>query len=530
MPYRKNSGVNGWVDMMQDDTASKSQGRSRSAEYRWGRLRRSIEYTTLHRVPWLALALLAAAPASGFASDTTLAKPVQLSSDGAPAATGALQPPAKGHGLPDANSKLQGAMSQGYVDNPAIAARRAGQVAVDEGVAQALAALRPTLTATASAGRIEERRFSPDFENRREPQNARVSASLLLFDGFASINGVRASEARAEAGRHGLSNSEQRLLSEIAAAYANIWRDRSIVALERQNVGFLSEQRRSVKRRLELGDLSRTDLAQADARYNEARANLSAAKAELVASGSTYTELVGLPPSKVARPLVPDTLFPKTLEAALAEAAANNPLIKKAKADEVAADHDVDARIGAFFPKITVDAAYDTATFTSSSFEKSTEASAFVRVNFPFYDGGAKESRYREAKARAIEKSYERAAAKRGVWASVRTLWHRRAAAKARITAASRQLAATELAVRGLTIEAKVGQRSVIDILDGQRDRVAAKIALVWARADYVTTSYQLLAAMGKSTPQHLDLPVETYDATTRLASIKRSWLGLFIE
>ena len=522
---------------MQDDTASRSQTR------RCGRSPSGTGVGAAVRLCWLVSAALIVAPTAGSAEDAAAvrsAKPASGSVSvrplftkgpaGPPATTAAVRTDAKSNGLPDANTELQGAMSQGYVDNPSIAARRAGQTALDEGVAQAIAALRPTLTATASAGRVKERRFTPNFKDKRYPESAGVSASLLVFDGFSSFNAVRASEARAKAGRYGLSDAEQRLLSEIAAAYANVWRDRSIVRLERQNVGFLSEQRRSAKRRLELGDLSRTDLAQADARYNEARANLSAARAELVASESTYTELVGLPPSGVASPRVPDALFPKTLDAALAEAARNNPLIKRARADEVAADRDVDARIGAFFPKVTVDTSYDTSVHTSSTFRSSKEVSAFVRVNFPFYDGGGKESRLREAKARAIEKSYQRAATKRGVWSSVRTLWHARIAAKARISAAGRQLSAAELAVRGLTIEAKVGQRSVIDILDGQRERVAARIALARARADYVTTSYQLLAALGKSTPQYLGLPVEPYDATTRLTNIKRSWLGLFVE
>ncbi len=498
--------------MMLDDTASNIQMRPGGLPV-W-----SIGLPMVAAIGSLFVALLLVFPSGALADELT------------PKTNSSTKPGIKTNGLPAGNAKLQGAMSQGYVDNPSILARRAGQTALDEGVAQAIAALRPSLTATGSIGRVTERRFGPNSVDRRRPESAGVSASLLLFDGFSSINTVRASVARAKAGRFGLSDAEQRLLSEIAVSYANVWRDRSIVELERQNVGFLSEQRRSAKRRLELGDLSRTDLAQADARLNEARANHAAAKAELVASQSTFTELVGLPPSKVARPRVPAALFPANLDAALTEAAQNNPLIKKAKADEMAADSDVDARIGAFFPKVTVDTSYDTKTHSSSTFKSSREISAFVRVNFPFYDGGAKESRYREAKARAIEKSYERAATKRGIWSSVRTLWARRVAAKARISAAGRQLSAAELAVRGLTTEAKVGQRSVIDILDGQRDRVAAKIALTRARADYVTTSYQLLAALGKSTPQHLGLPVEPYDATSRLASIKRSWLGLFVE
>lgn len=455
----------------------------------------------------------------------TAAKLLRPTTTGSIEQTGAIYaPPVQAH------TGLTGALSQGYAENPSLEAARAGTIEADEGVAIAIAALRPTITATASTGYIEERRFKPSFEDRRHPQSAGINASLLLFDGFSSLNNVRAAEARAVSSQHALTDSEQRLLAEIAAAYANVWRDRSIVTLEKQNVGFLKEQYRSAKRRRQLGDLSRTDVAQAEARLHEARANLSAAQADLVASNATYTELVGSAPSKVASPRVPKSLFPATLDEALSEASKFNPMMKKAAADEQAADLDVDASIGAFFPKITVDAGYDTNSRTASSYKTSDEFSAYLRVNFPFYDGGAKEARHRQAKAAAIKSSYQKAAAKRGVWSSVQTLWHRRKAAKARIYATSRQLTAANLAVKGLKVEARVGQRSIIDILDGQRDRVAAKISVAKARAEYVTTSYQLLAAMGKCTPHHLGLPVEEHDSTARLASIKSSWLGLFIR
>jgi outer membrane protein len=438
--------------------------------------------------------------------------------------------PLKQTPVADGLAGLRGAMATGYRENPSVEAVRAGQKALDEGVAQAIAALRPTVTATASSGYTAEIRRTPDLEDRRRPESAGVKASLLLFDGMASVNAVRAAEARARAGQAGLDDSEQRLLAEIAVAHANVWRDRQIASLEAQNVRFLAEQLESVRRRIRIGDLSRTDLAQADTRYNEARANLSAARAELAASEATYMELVGEPAGKLALPEVPAGLFPPSLDAAMREAAKRNPLIRKAEEDLKAADRDIGVRAGAFFPKVTVDTSYDNSVHTSATYESSEEFAVHFRLNFPFYDGGARESLYRQARARSIEAAYRRAATRRGVASSVQTLWHRRAASGERMTAARRQLAAADLALKGVTVEVRVGERSFIDVLDAQRERIGARIALARARADHVGSSFQLAAALGRCTPEALGLPVEPYDSGARLASIKRSWLGLFVQ
>lgn len=439
-------------------------------------------------------------------------------------------PPAAKPAAPPALDGLRGAMVSGYRDNPSIEARRAGQKAVDEGVAKALAALRPTVTVSASRGFVEDDRKTPDFEDMRQVETGSIGASMTLFDGLSSINAVRAAEARARAGRAGLSDAEQRLLAEIAKAHADVWRDREIAKLEDRNIRFLAEQVRSVRRRITLGDLSRTDLAQTEARYNEARAALELARAELAASQSTYAELVGEAAGRIGLPPVPDRLLPNSLDAALEAAAAHNPLIRKAEEDVKAADSDVDVRAGAFFPKVTLDTRYDSNLHTSSSYESSEETSVYVRLNFPLYDGGGREAAYREAKARAVEKSYERAATRRGVWSSVTTLWHRRIASANRIAAARAQLAAAETAVKGVSVEADVGERSVIDVLDAQREANSARITLARARAEHVATSFQLAAALGRCTPEALGLPVDPYDAGARLASIKRSWLGLFVR
>lgn len=452
--------------------------------------------------------------------------PISPAHGAAPAGAISQPPPISHAGL----DGLRGALAAGYRDNPSIAAARAGQVAIEEGVAQAVAALRPTVTATAAYGFVEELRRDPRSLDKRNPESAGIKASMLLFDGMASVNAVRAAKARARAGMAGLDDSEQRLLAEIAVAHADVWRGREIVSLEGQNVRFHSEQLSSVRRRIEIGDLSRTDLAQADARLNEARANLAVARGDLAASEATFMELVGEPAGRVTLPSVPANLFPARLDDALNAAAKRNPLIRKAEEDLDAADRDISVAAGDFFPKITVDASYDTAIHTSSSYGSSEDFAVHLRLNFPFYDGGAKESRYREAKARSMQMAYQRAATRRGVWSSVSSLWHRRIATKGRIDAARRQLAAADLALKGVTVEVKVGERSFIDILDAQRERIGARIALVRARADHIAASFQLAAALGRCTPHDLGLAVEPYATGARLASIKRSWLGLFVR
>ena len=421
---------------------------------------------------------------------------------------------------------LKEALASGYDTNPGLAAEQAGQVALDEAVPQALAGLRPTITVTAEIGATQSI-LSPGGTDNRSPRGAGVSLTLPLFDGFQTPNRVREARASVEAGRAGLDNAEQRLFTQIVAAYGDVVRDRRIVALQDQNVGFLKRQLYSTTRRQALGDLSLTDVAQARARWNQAKAAASVARAAREASQSTYLQLVGTKPGRLSVKSAPRAQLPATLEVALQQADRHNPAIIKARQTAKAARFNIEAQKGALLPSVSLQAKYDYDKGTARSYDWSDERSVMLNVSVPLYSGGVNYSRVRQAAALATQRELELEDLRRKTASTVITLWRKWKAARQRIKFAKNSVAAAKVAVRGVKVEAKVGQRSVIEVLDAQRERVFAQIELERSRRDALVFSFDLLAAVGASTARQLDLPVEFRDDQANLRRVETGWAGL---
>ncbi|MHA1524871.1 MAG: TolC family outer membrane protein [Alphaproteobacteria bacterium] len=427
---------------------------------------------------------------------------------------------------PSLAQTLKQALTSGYNSNPGLAAERAGQVALDEAVPQALAGLRPTITVTADIGATQSR-LDPGGLDNRSPRGAGVALTWPVFDGFQTQNRTREARASVEAGRAGLENTEQKLFTDIAAAYGDVVRDRAIVVLQNQNVGFLKRQLYSTTRRQSLGDLSRTDVAQARSRWNQARTAVARARAGVEASQAAYLQLVGAKPGRLASKKASGAHLPATLEVALQLADQNNPAIRQARQTARAARHNVEAQKGALLPSVNVQAKYDFDAQTSRSYNWSDERSVTLNVSVPLYAGGLNHSRVRQAGALATKRQFELEDLRRKTAGTVIALWQNWKAARQRIKFAKNTVAAAKTAVRGVKVEAKVGQRTVIDVLDAQREQVFAQIELAKSRRDALVFSYDLLAAIGGGTARQLDLPVQIYDAQANLARVQTGWAGL---
>lgn len=421
---------------------------------------------------------------------------------------------------------LEEAFVRAYETNPALAAQRAGQAALDEAVPQALAGLRPSITVTAKTGFTQSRLNPGDLDNR-SPRGVGVSLTVPLFDGFQTQNRGREADANVRAGLYALDDAEQNMFSEIAGAYGDVVRDRRVAALQRQNVGFLKRQLYSTTRRQALGDLSRTDVAQARSRLNQAKAAASQAQATLAGSQANFLQLVGTEPGQLAAAPKVWSRLPATLEVALQLADQNNPAILRAIETARAARHNVAAQKGALLPSVSVQAKYDLNEQTSSSYDWSDERSVMLNVSVPLYAGGVNYSRIRQAAAQAMQRELELEDLRRKTVSTVTALWRNWQAARQRITLARNTLAAAKTAVTGVKVEAKVGQRSVIDVLDAQRERVFAEIELERSRRDALVYSFQLLAAIGDGTANRLGLPVPLYDTQANLRRVRTGLAGL---
>lgn len=398
--------------------------------------------------------------------------------------------PARGETLIDA-------MRQAHALNPSVLAERSRQTATEELIPRARSSGLPSVSIEAGASRRTEA-FHPGTDAALSPASIGARLSQPLFDGFRTDAGLARARAEVASGALLLIDREQRVLLEAAAAYLAVLRDREQLALEQANLGFLRQERASIAGRQRAGDLSLTDVAQAEARLYEGEARLAAAKAQVSASETDYAAIIGRQPGRLARPVSPEALIPRDLYDAVSLARAEHPAIKSASFKAHAARHDVEAARGSFLPTVTLDASVEREIHGSTTHIRKDDASVGVRFNLPLDTDGSRGAELRERRATANQRSYEAIDTRVRIEADVVAAWKRREAARARITASDARIAAAEAALRGMKVEADVGERSTTDVLDAQREVIDAKSGRLTADFDRQLATYTLLAAMGQ--------------------------------
>jgi outer membrane protein len=307
----------------------------------------------------------------------------------------------------------------------------------------------------------------------------------------------------------------------------NVLRDTAILNLRRNNVEVLEEQLRQTRDRFSVGEVTRTDVAQAEFRLQRSRSEASVATGNLRASIARYRQIVGVEPKRLgpAKPL--DRLLPKSLEAAVAQGQAEHPAI-------IAALHGVDTQQlqvkvveGELYPSLTFSGQLQKRWESQSSDTETYAASGIFRLSVPIYEGGAVYSRVREAKEtlgeRRLQVDQQRDTVRQAAVAS----WSSLEATKAQIQAARAQVQAAETALAGVREEAKVGQRTTLDVLNAQQELLDARVALVSAQRDQVVASYNVLASVGRLSARSLGLATATYDPKVHYEQVKDKWIGL---
>jgi outer membrane protein len=437
---------------------------------------------------------------------------------------------------------LEAALAYAYANNPALNSQRAVVRATDEGVPTALAGYRPRAVATANVGvqslstTIREigsatpldfpaRYFTQSGVNTPHGVGATVTQNLL--NGFQTANRTRLAESQVFAARETLRNIEQTVLLNATTAYMNLLRDAGILELQRSNLEVLGEQLRQTNQRLQSGNVTATDVSQAEARLNVGRTQLFSAEATYANSRAVYRQVIGLDPGRLAPAAPVDRFTPSTLAAAMAVGIAQNPLVAIAQHNVDVAISQVKVAEGALYPTVSLQGTVQKNYELSMTQLQSFTASGSVQYSAPLYQGGAEYAAVRQAKETQGQKQLDLSVARDQARATVAQAWALLEAAKSSIESTRNQVKAAEAALNGVREEARLGQRTTLDTLNAQQELVNARIAMVVSQRDRLVNSYSLLAAVGRLAPQVLGLSVPSYDPKVHYHQVRDAWVGV---
>jgi outer membrane protein len=417
------------------------------------------------------------------------------------------------------------ALALAYVNNPDLNAQRAATRSVDENVPLAKSGLRPVVIGNADYGHSWT--HTGGISTELTPGGFGISISQALFDGFATRNNVNAATAAVLASRETLRNTEQNVLFDAASAYMDVIRDQAIAAFRAQSLEFLNELVRSEQARFQVGEATRTDVAQAQARQAAAVALLNAARANLKSSAAVYRQVIGKDPVKLVNKSGIDALTPRKLDAAMAIAFEEHPAILASRYLVDQADWNVRASESDLLPTVTLEGQanrrYDS-TFHGQILDSS-QVTARLRV--PIYQGGRVSAEIRQGKETLGQRRIEVDRAVDQVRAAVVSAFSQLEAARASVIANEAQLRAAQLALQGAVEERKVGQRTTLDVLNTQQQVIDAQIALASSRRDVIVAGYALQSAVGRLNASRLKLNVALYVPEEHFDAVKDKWFGL---
>lgn len=413
---------------------------------------------------------------------------------------------------------LRNALVKAYRTNPDLNAARADQRANDENVPLALAQGRPTSQLSGTYTEELRRTISPfpgaGFSTPKRNVNAQATANLPIYQGGIVRNSILAAKSSVQAGQENLRGTEASLFSAVVSAYMDVIRDSAVVRLNEQNVHALSVNLQASSDRFEVGDLTRTDVAQSDSRLALARASLQSAQADLIASKERYVSLVGDAPGDLEPP-PPLPGMPATPEAAVEVALKDNPNILAAQHQREAAHHNSDSAAGEVMPRVSAFVQGSYLDYLGSEKDlnenfrpqgSNKAASAGVQLTLPLYQGGRPGALTRQARARESSALEQEIAAERNVIAQARSAYARWQASLLTIESTKTAVSSGELSLEGVQAENSAGTRTILDILDSQRDLLNAQVQHVTAQRDAYVAGFSLLAAMGHAEARDLGL------------------------
>ncbi|TWC05913.1 outer membrane protein [Bradyrhizobium macuxiense] len=427
---------------------------------------------------------------------------------------------------------LPEALVKAYQTNPQLNAERARQRATDENVPQALAGYRPQVSAGLSVGLQAVRDLLPGNVIQTatlKPWQIGVTVTQTLFNGFKTANSVRVAELQVQSGREALRNVGQGVLLDAVTAYTNVLANQTLVEAQRSNVAFLKETQAITQRRLNAGDVTPTDTAQAEARLNRGLADLNAAEVNYAVSQATYAQVVGNSPSQLRPAETTDRLLPRSREDAIALALHEHPAVTAAGFDVDVASTSIRVAESSLMPNVTLQGSVSRSRDSDQTLGTfgTDQASVIGQVTQPIYDGGTAASQTRQAKEVAAQSRLVLDQVRNQAKTAVVSAWVANEGAKIAVSASESEVKAAEVALAGVQKEAAGGQRTTVDVLNAQQDLITARARLIGAQRDRVVASYTLLSAIGRLDVKTLNLKTPDYLPEVHYHQVRDAWHGL---
>ena len=433
---------------------------------------------------------------------------------------------------------LQDALVQAYRNNPQLQAERANLRATDENVPQALSNWRPTVSLSASQGynhidsTTRQSANEVSGSSNSLPQTYGVSITQPLYRGGRTVAQTAEALNLVQAERARLVAEEQTIMLAVATDYMNVVRDQATVDLDVNNEQVLKKQLEQTQDRFRVGEVTRTDVAQAEASYAQAIATRQAAEGTLQVDRANYERDVGTPPGKLTAPAGLPPL-PTTRDAAINLAATGNPSVIAAQFAQQASEDDINVIRGQLLPQVGLTASLQhsntresSATGGGSASLHSDDAQIVAQVTVPLYEGGAVYSQTRQAQQVVAQRKSLVDDARRAAAQSAATFWEQITSDRATIVSLQAAIRANEISLDGTQQEAAVGQRTVLDILNAEQVLLQSRVNLVTTQHDEIVAELSLSSAVGALTAKSLALPVELYDPDKNFAVVRDKWIG----
>ena len=420
---------------------------------------------------------------------------------------------------------FQEALVSVYNGNPRLQAERARVREVDENYIQARAQGRLTATASGSYGTTTTRSAGSIFTGggdsyvNGDPKSAQLQVIQPLYQGGRVKALKKQAKSSILAAREGLRNAEQSIFLSAANAYIDVIRDEEAARIRRNNVMVLSRQQLAAKDRFDVGEGTRTDIAQAQSRQAAAESGLAQAEAQLQASRATYTRIIGHPPVDLQS--VPQFELPRSLEVAIGLARENNPQLLAAYFNEDAAGSAIDVAKSASRPVLSLNGTAGVTRDQVLGIGEADQASLTAQLSIPIFTGGLNRSRVRQAKHAKTRLAFEVRDTELAVDQTVAQIWAQLDAARLSLRASRQQVTAAEVAFEGVDLEQKVGTRTTLDVLDAEQEVLNAKLSVIEAERNLNAATFQLLTTIGVFDVEGIRLPVTSYDPAQNFEAVK---------
>ena len=424
---------------------------------------------------------------------------------------------------------LRDALAKAYQNNPTLLAARARLRAVDEGVPEALSGWRPTVSLNYEIGKTHSSTSggssSSGGSQNRTPRTAVITLDQNLFRGGHTRSSTMQAEQDVIAERARLATAEQQVMFDGGTAYVDVRRDEAVIKLNQNNERVLRRQLEATQDRFQVGEVTRTDVAQAESRLARATADRIQSEGDLAQSRAAYRDVIGdFPGSLVPAKSLGD--LPTNRDDAINKARSNSPEVMAARFDERSAAAGVKIVTGELYPTIDLEGEVNRRNDTSSNDSRSDSQSVTARFRVPLYQAGSVSARIRAAKQTHSQRRKELDAAIRRAIANGTSAWENYQTTIAQIKAFSSEVRAASIALEGVRQEAQVGSRTVLDVLDAEQELLNARVSLVRAQRDEVVASFDVRRRAGTLQASQLKLGVQTYDLAAYYKKVRNKWFG----